>query len=134
MDDTAELLRHMHPQFRLGHSAARDEAKASIVKLIAERDAARSLIFALHEDGTLSEGQCCKALGMERVDFRTLVDEFNDRVENATPEQIRAAALTWCLIGTHRRADQGDVDYFENNWRGLPGLRIRVIREIVHGG
>lgn len=32
------------------------------------------LVLRLHEEGTLSEGQCCKALDLDRVEFRALVD------------------------------------------------------------
>lgn len=35
---------------------------------------ALKLIVRLHEEGTLSEGQCCKALDLDRVDFREMVD------------------------------------------------------------
>lgn len=38
-----------------------------------ERRALR-LVLRLHEDGTLSEGQCCKALDIDRVEFRALAD------------------------------------------------------------
>ena len=32
------------------------------------------LIVRLHEEGTLSEGQCCKALGLDRVEWRAICD------------------------------------------------------------
>lgn len=35
---------------------------------------ALKLVIRLHREGTLSEGQCCKALDLDRVHFRTLVD------------------------------------------------------------
>lgn len=35
---------------------------------------ALSLLVRLYCEGTLSEGQCCKALAIDRVEFRTLVD------------------------------------------------------------
>lgn len=38
-------------------------------------DRAMALVIRLHEEATLSEGQCCKALGMDRVAFRKLCDE-----------------------------------------------------------
>ena len=34
------------------------------------------LIARLHADGVLSEGQCSRALDMDRVDFRAMCDEF----------------------------------------------------------
>lgn len=37
---------------------------------------ALQLVAWLHEEGTLSEGQCCKALDMERVEFRIMCDKF----------------------------------------------------------
>lgn len=37
---------------------------------------ALALIFRLHDEMVLSEGQCCKALNLERVEFRTLRDEY----------------------------------------------------------
>jgi hypothetical protein len=36
MSDETELLKHMHPQFRLGHAAAKEEAAGEIGKLRAE--------------------------------------------------------------------------------------------------
>lgn len=36
---------------------------------------ALAYVVRLHRDGTLSEGQCCKALDMDRVAFRALCDE-----------------------------------------------------------
>jgi hypothetical protein len=38
---------------------------------------ALSLIARLHNDGVLSEGQCCTALEMERVEFRAMVDQLD---------------------------------------------------------
>lgn len=35
---------------------------------------ALALVIRLHEEGALSEGQCCRALELDRVDFRRLVD------------------------------------------------------------
>ncbi len=32
-------------------------------------------IIQMHRDAVLSEGQCCTALDMDRVNFRRLVDE-----------------------------------------------------------
>ena len=43
-----------------------------------ERDALR-LIVTLHNEGTLSEGQCCQALDLDRVDFRRLCDDIGRR-------------------------------------------------------
>lgn len=37
---------------------------------------ALQLVARLHEEGMLSEGQCCKALAMERVEFRIMCNEF----------------------------------------------------------
>lgn len=34
-----------------------------------------ALVIRLHNEGTLSEGQCCQALSLERVEFRKLVDD-----------------------------------------------------------
>jgi hypothetical protein len=34
------------------------------------------LVLRLHVDGTLSEGQCCKALDLDRVEFRAMVDAW----------------------------------------------------------
>jgi len=39
-----------------------------------ELSRAHTLIARLHREGVLSEGQCCKALEMERVAFRRMVD------------------------------------------------------------
>ena len=36
---------------------------------------ALALVILLHAEGTLSEGQCCKALGLDRVEFRKMCDE-----------------------------------------------------------
>lgn len=36
---------------------------------------ALSLVVRLHREGALSEGQCCKALEMDRIDFRHLCDK-----------------------------------------------------------
>lgn len=38
---------------------------------------ALGLVIRLHQEGTLSEGQCCKALNMDRVDFRHMVDGWD---------------------------------------------------------
>lgn len=35
---------------------------------------ALDLVIRLHREGTLSEGQCCTALNMDRIDFRHMVD------------------------------------------------------------
>ncbi len=35
---------------------------------------ALALVIRLHHEETLSEGQCCKALDLDRVAFRELVD------------------------------------------------------------
>lgn len=35
---------------------------------------ALKLIVRLHREGTLSEGQCCKALDVDRVDWRAICD------------------------------------------------------------
>lgn len=32
------------------------------------------LVLKLHAEGTLSEGQCCKALDLDRVELRALAD------------------------------------------------------------
>lgn len=37
---------------------------------------ALAMIVRLHEEGTLSEGQCCRGLNLERVEFRKLCDSF----------------------------------------------------------
>jgi hypothetical protein len=46
-----------------------------------ERRALR-LIVRLHLEGTLSEGQCCKALAMDRVTFRCVRDCLAQRAAN----------------------------------------------------
>lgn len=43
-------------------------------------DRAVGLIARLHREETLSEGQCCRALGMERVAWRELCDELNAEI------------------------------------------------------
>jgi len=35
---------------------------------------ALALVMRLHDEGTLSEGQCCKALDLDRVEFRIMRD------------------------------------------------------------
>jgi hypothetical protein len=35
---------------------------------------ALALVFRLHDEAALSEGQCCKALGLDRVSFRIMCD------------------------------------------------------------
>ncbi len=49
--------------------------------------AALALVIRLHHEETLSEGQCCKALGLDRVAFRRLCDD-RERVgtREATPD------------------------------------------------
>jgi hypothetical protein len=37
---------------------------------------ALALVVKLHLEEVLSEGQCCKALDMDRLDFRRIVDEL----------------------------------------------------------
>ena len=39
---------------------------------------ALGLVIRLHREGTLSEGQCCTALNMDRIDFRHMVDGWDD--------------------------------------------------------
>jgi hypothetical protein len=39
------------------------------------------LIIRLHREETLSEGQCCSALGVERVAFRAMCDALTAREE-----------------------------------------------------
>lgn len=36
---------------------------------------ALALVMRLHHEGALSEGQCCHALGLDRIEFRKLCDE-----------------------------------------------------------
>lgn len=55
-----------------GHAAAY-RSGASVVPSIYR--AALSLVIRLYRDGTLSEGQCCKALAVDRVTFRGIVDD-----------------------------------------------------------
>jgi hypothetical protein len=45
------------------------------------------LVLRLHEEGTLSEGQCCKALDLDRVDFRALVDAARHPTGTEAPSQ-----------------------------------------------
>lgn len=40
---------------------------------------ALALVVRLHHEEALSEGQCCAALGMERVAFRKLCDAQTER-------------------------------------------------------
>lgn len=35
---------------------------------------ALKMLVRLHEEGTLSEGQCCKALDLDRVEWRAICD------------------------------------------------------------
>lgn len=44
---------------------------------------ALTLMVRLHYEGTLSEGQCCKALDIDRVSFRRLCDDLYPPVERA---------------------------------------------------
>lgn len=37
---------------------------------------ALALVIRLHHEEVLSEGQCCTALGLDRITFRTVCDEF----------------------------------------------------------
>lgn len=37
---------------------------------------ALALVVRLHNEATLSEGQCCKAFGLGRVEFRRLADQL----------------------------------------------------------
>lgn len=46
------------------------------------------LIARLHVEGTLSEGQCCKALNLGRTEFRALVDD--ERGAGRIPEYEEA--------------------------------------------
>ena len=41
------------------------------------RALALALIARLHNDGMLSEGQCCSALEMDRIEFRAMVDQLD---------------------------------------------------------
>lgn len=38
---------------------------------------ALALVVRLHREATLSEGQCCKALGLDRIGFRSLADQID---------------------------------------------------------
>lgn len=40
---------------------------------------ALALVIRLHREGTLSEGQCCRALKLDRVSFRTICDASPDK-------------------------------------------------------
>lgn len=40
---------------------------------------ALALVVRLHKEAVLSEGQCCKALDIDRVEFRQIVDSEGDR-------------------------------------------------------
>src|SRR5687767_54596 len=41
---------------------------------------ALALVIRLHHEATLSEGQCCKALRLDRVDFRRLCDAASQKL------------------------------------------------------
>ncbi len=45
-----------------------------------------------------------------------------------TPSQIYRAAIRW-VGDKERETDQGDIEYFLNNWRSLPGLKAYVDRQ-----
>jgi len=45
-----------------------------LAEVYEEKQLAHTLIARLHHEGFLSEGQCCSALDMDRVEFRTMVD------------------------------------------------------------
>lgn len=46
-----------------------------------------------------------------------------------TPEEVHRAAIAWCGQ-KERETFPEDVQYFEANWRALPGLLDYVQREI----
>ncbi|MBB3889474.1 hypothetical protein GGQ61_000171 [Phenylobacterium haematophilum] len=52
-----------------GHAGSYARFRPELVEQRALR-----LVVRLHQEGTLSEGQCCKALGLDRVEFRTICD------------------------------------------------------------
>lgn len=43
----------------------------------------RRYLVRLHVEGVLSEGQACKATGLDRVELRTLADDYRDRHASA---------------------------------------------------
>lgn len=48
---------------------------------------ALALVIRLHREATLSEGQCCKALDLDRVEFRRLCDaDTSGRQDRARDE------------------------------------------------
>lgn len=53
------------------------------------------LVWKLHAEGTLSEGQCCKALGIERVEFRIICDEFANESVAASSKRSGKATFSW---------------------------------------
>ena len=48
----------------------------------------------------------------------------------ATSEQVYEAAIKWCGE-KERETFNSDIEYFQHNWRSLPGLRAYVEREVA---
>lgn len=60
-----------------------DASRTLATILPAHGEAAVRLVVRLHEEDALSEGQCSKALGMDRLDFRRLCDDVRMQDEAA---------------------------------------------------
>lgn len=55
---------------------------------------ALAFVISLHLQETLSEGQCCAALNIDRVGFRTLCDDYlsaldDSRKDGSSPQPIK---------------------------------------------
>lgn len=73
-----------------GHAGYRLRARRSPIE-----EAALRLIVRLHEEEMLSEGQCCQALDVDRIEFREIRDSFH--AGNTVGERIRSARLAASL-------------------------------------
>lgn len=80
---------------------------------------ALDLIVALHRQGLLSEGQCCTALGLERVAFRKIADDGSRPYQLGQVEAWMKDAMRFIDLCEADVADYSDNGLFEDAERLL---------------
>lgn len=80
---------------------------------------ALNLVIHLHREATLSEGQCCKALNIERVAFRRLVDAWPPYAHAfpapETPTPAAGPQASRLAAGSHQQVErEGSREELDN--------------------
>lgn len=95
---------------------------------------ALALIVRMHVEQVLSEGQCCAALDLDRVEFRALCDEFT-AVGETVGEKImiarRSADLTQQELADRAGVTRPQIANIEGGRSDIPTKTLMRIAEAL---